>query len=389
MADASVPDIGLTLHNARTQRRLSIEQVAQDTRISARFLEALEAERFDSLPAPVYVRGFLRSYASYLRLDPTPLLAQLPESGVAIPQGTATRVAPASPRAQDAAFQPEAPRARAGAQRSDPFRRSATATPATIPNSYDAPGDSEEERWEDDGGGDAAPFEPELPRFQGRRTQGVLAEGDDDGNNRGGGRTLLMAAGGVLVLLVTLATAVFLTQGDDDAPSAASASGSPTAVRRTVVALGSATVAPTAGNGAPTTAADAGATAAPSATVEGTSTPEPALPTPRPAPTTAPSNQQPAATPTPTEQPTPTPEQPTPTPTRVVATPTPVPLPTPIIAHPFATSECLNGNCGDPPFRVVCVPDGSWFLDVGSNWGPLPNGWREMVVQRIPVSSPC
>ena len=54
----------MTLRSARIQRGLSIEQVAQDTRISARFLEALEDEAFQELPAPVYVRGFLRSYGN-------------------------------------------------------------------------------------------------------------------------------------------------------------------------------------------------------------------------------------------------------------------------------------------------------------------------------------
>ena len=72
--------IGSTLRSARVQRGLTIEQAAQDTRISRRFIEAIEAEDFDALPAPVYVRGFLRSYSNYLRVDPQPLLAQLTEA---------------------------------------------------------------------------------------------------------------------------------------------------------------------------------------------------------------------------------------------------------------------------------------------------------------------
>jgi transcriptional regulator with XRE-family HTH domain len=72
-----VAEIGITLRNARVQRGLTVDQVAQETRISPRFLEALEAEAFDELPAPVYVRGFLRSYANFLHLDATPLLDKL------------------------------------------------------------------------------------------------------------------------------------------------------------------------------------------------------------------------------------------------------------------------------------------------------------------------
>jgi transcriptional regulator with XRE-family HTH domain len=70
-------NIGTTLRAARVNRGLSIEQAAQDTRISRKFLEAIEAEDFGALPAPVYVRGFLRSYANYLKVDPSPLLDQV------------------------------------------------------------------------------------------------------------------------------------------------------------------------------------------------------------------------------------------------------------------------------------------------------------------------
>jgi hypothetical protein len=54
-----MPTVGETLRSAREQRGLTIEQVSHDTRISARFIEALEADRHQELPAPVYVRGFM------------------------------------------------------------------------------------------------------------------------------------------------------------------------------------------------------------------------------------------------------------------------------------------------------------------------------------------
>mgnify|MGYP002682430424 CR=1 FL=1 len=79
--------IGEALRSTREHRGLSIDQVAQDTRISPRFLEALEAEQFNELPAPVYVRGFLRSYANYLKLEPQPLLDRLIGGDVAMPGG--------------------------------------------------------------------------------------------------------------------------------------------------------------------------------------------------------------------------------------------------------------------------------------------------------------
>src|SRR6266511_96288 len=45
--------------------------------IGTRYLAALEAERFELLPADVYARAFLCEYAQYLGLDPTPFLDEL------------------------------------------------------------------------------------------------------------------------------------------------------------------------------------------------------------------------------------------------------------------------------------------------------------------------
>lgn len=70
--------IGDRLRHARTARHLTLADVERDTRISRRYLEALEDERFDVLPAPVYARGFMRSYAAYLQLDPTEAVLSMP-----------------------------------------------------------------------------------------------------------------------------------------------------------------------------------------------------------------------------------------------------------------------------------------------------------------------
>ena len=69
--------IGKQLRQARELRNLSLEQAAQATHIRVRYLQALEAEQFDDLPSTAQVRGFLRAYAAYLKIDPTPLLAEL------------------------------------------------------------------------------------------------------------------------------------------------------------------------------------------------------------------------------------------------------------------------------------------------------------------------
>jgi len=67
-------EIGHILREARENKGLTLEDVQAKTRISVRYLAALEGGRYDALPTPVHVRGFLRNYARYLGLDPQPLL---------------------------------------------------------------------------------------------------------------------------------------------------------------------------------------------------------------------------------------------------------------------------------------------------------------------------
>ena len=71
--------IGEQLVRAREERGLTLEDAERDTRISRRYLQALEEERFDIIPAPVYARGFLRSYTQYLGLETARILARFPE----------------------------------------------------------------------------------------------------------------------------------------------------------------------------------------------------------------------------------------------------------------------------------------------------------------------
>jgi len=66
------------LQRTRQARGLTLEEVERDTRISHRYLQALENENFGLLPAPVYARGFLRTYARYLGLEPANLLPLFP-----------------------------------------------------------------------------------------------------------------------------------------------------------------------------------------------------------------------------------------------------------------------------------------------------------------------
>jgi cytoskeletal protein RodZ len=60
--------IGDRLKEARETQNYTLEQVARDTRISKRFIQALEEEDFSSLPGETYLIGFLRNYSEYLGL---------------------------------------------------------------------------------------------------------------------------------------------------------------------------------------------------------------------------------------------------------------------------------------------------------------------------------
>jgi len=70
--------LGELLREARLRRALTLAEVERDTRINRDYLEALESERYELLPAPVYARGFLRSYARHLGLDEQQVLLLLP-----------------------------------------------------------------------------------------------------------------------------------------------------------------------------------------------------------------------------------------------------------------------------------------------------------------------
>ena len=66
---------GRRLRVQRQSRGLALERVATQLHLRPEIIEALEQDRFDDLPDPVFVTGYLRNYARLLGLDPTPLLA--------------------------------------------------------------------------------------------------------------------------------------------------------------------------------------------------------------------------------------------------------------------------------------------------------------------------
>jgi len=69
-------NFGERLKRERELREVTLEEVTAATRISSRFLEALENEEWNKLPGGVFNRGFVRSIARYLGLDEESLLGE-------------------------------------------------------------------------------------------------------------------------------------------------------------------------------------------------------------------------------------------------------------------------------------------------------------------------
>ena len=61
---------GTRLRRLRMHRGIELEKVAEATKVNPAYLRFIEEERFDDLPAAVYVRGFVLGYAGCVGLDP-------------------------------------------------------------------------------------------------------------------------------------------------------------------------------------------------------------------------------------------------------------------------------------------------------------------------------
>jgi cytoskeletal protein RodZ len=71
MSDPEIPSsVGAYLRGLREQHHARLEEMARSTRIGLRHLEALEADRLSELPAPVFIKGFIRAYCGFLGVPP-------------------------------------------------------------------------------------------------------------------------------------------------------------------------------------------------------------------------------------------------------------------------------------------------------------------------------
>lgn len=72
-----MPTVADQLHQAREAKKLTIEQVAEVTKIRSDHVRALEEGNFNVFSAPVYIRGFVRTYSTLLKLDVPRIMATL------------------------------------------------------------------------------------------------------------------------------------------------------------------------------------------------------------------------------------------------------------------------------------------------------------------------
>lgn len=94
--------IGVYLREARKKSGLSLEEIATKTKIRLDYLEAIEADKFEDLPAATFVKGFIRSFAIAVRTDPGKALAifrrdfDQDQKGNVVPRGFVEPVAQSS-----------------------------------------------------------------------------------------------------------------------------------------------------------------------------------------------------------------------------------------------------------------------------------------------------
>jgi cytoskeleton protein RodZ len=69
--------IGERLEEARKRKGISVREAAETTKIRGDYLQKFEANTFDIDLPPLYIRGFIRSYARYLDLDPERVISDL------------------------------------------------------------------------------------------------------------------------------------------------------------------------------------------------------------------------------------------------------------------------------------------------------------------------
>lgn len=78
-ANLNIGTIGQKLEAARQAKGVTVSEAGRATKILSKFIEAMEADDFGALSAPVYAKSFIKMYAQYLGLDAKPLVDEYVE----------------------------------------------------------------------------------------------------------------------------------------------------------------------------------------------------------------------------------------------------------------------------------------------------------------------
>jgi cytoskeletal protein RodZ len=73
--------VGSFLRSEREHKKMSLAEVSRLTRIPTASLAAIESDRFDELPGEVFIRGFLRAYATAVGVVPATVMARYTSNG--------------------------------------------------------------------------------------------------------------------------------------------------------------------------------------------------------------------------------------------------------------------------------------------------------------------
>lgn len=110
--------LGDKLREAREKQNLTYKDIEKGTSIRALYIEYIENGNYDELPADVYTKGFIRSYANFLKLNPNELVQEFiaerhggaaPSAAPAVPQAPQAPAAPARPAREEHAERQEQP----------------------------------------------------------------------------------------------------------------------------------------------------------------------------------------------------------------------------------------------------------------------------------------
>jgi cytoskeletal protein RodZ len=186
-------DVGSYLKHERELRGIALDEIARDTKISARFLSALEENRFEDLPGEVFIKGFIRAYGQAIGLNADELLAAYLETSGTQPESGALPSS-ATPAVDEAPDSPDNPLLKAGLgigaaliviifgvywvttgndSTPDPARETQSAAPLEVDNSL--PGMAQETE-------STVPGKAGGPQSQGEPLESVPADANEPGS---------------------------------------------------------------------------------------------------------------------------------------------------------------------------------------------------------------